>query len=130
VKPGRPDALFMAKRTRRKLSSLRRASGNILETDLDMFGRRALWYDGIPILVDDFMSITETQGSSGAVCSSIYAAKFGRQGIMGLENGGVQVERVGELETKDATRTRLKWYCGLALFGTLGLARLKGINAS
>jgi HK97 family phage major capsid protein len=51
VKPGRPDALLMAKRTRRKLSSLRRASGNILETDLDMFGRRVLFYDGLPILV-------------------------------------------------------------------------------
>jgi hypothetical protein len=130
VKPGRPDALLMAKRTRRKLSSLRRASGNLLETDVDAFGRRAMFYDGVPILVDDFIPITETQGSSGAVCSSIYAVKFGRQGIMGLENGGIQVERVGELETKDATRTRVKWYCGLALFATLGVARLKGINGS
>ena len=129
VKPGRPDALFMAKRTRRKLSSLRRASGNLLETDVDQFGRRALFYDGIPILVDDFIPITETQGSSND-CSSIYAARFGRQGIMGLQNSGIQVERVGELETKDATRTRIKWYCGLGLFGTLGLARLRGINGT
>ena len=129
VKPGRPDALFMAKRTRRKLSSLRRASGNLLETDVDQFGRRALFYDGIPILVDDFIPITEAQGSAND-CSSIYAARFGRQGIMGLQNSGVQVERVGELETKDATRTRIKWYCGLALFGTLGVARLRGINGT
>ena len=65
------------------------------------------------ILVDDFIPTDEEQGISGAVCSSIYAVKFGRQGLMGLENGGVQVERVGELETKDATRTRVNWYCGL-----------------
>jgi len=130
IKPGRPDALCMSKRTRRKLSSLRRASGNLLETDVDAFGRRALFYDGLPILVDDFIPVTEVQGSSGAVCSSIYALKFGRQGVMGLENGGIQVERVGELETKDATRTRVKWYCGLALFGTLGRSLLKAINAS
>ncbi len=129
IKPGRPDALFMAKRTRRKLSGLRRASGNLLETDVDQFGRRALYYDGIPILVDDFIPIDETQGTETAA-SSIYAARFGRQGIMGLQNGGIQVERVGELETKDATRTRIKWYTGLALMGTLGLARLKGINGS
>jgi HK97 family phage major capsid protein len=128
VKPGRPDALCMAKRTRRKLSSLRRASGNLLETDVDAFGRRALFYDGLPILVDDFIPTNETEGSSGAVCSSIYALKFGRQGVLGLENGGVQVEQVGDLETKDASRWRIKWYVGLALFGTLGLARLKGIN--
>ncbi|MBA2453509.1 MAG: phage major capsid protein, partial [Chloroflexia bacterium] len=62
--------------------------------------------------------------------SSVYAAKFGRQGVMGLQNSGIQVERVGELETKDATRTRIKWYTGLALFGTLGLSRLKGVNGS
>lgn len=130
VKPGRPDALCMAKRTRRKLSALRRNSGNLLETDVDAFGRRALFYDGIPILVDDFIPTNEVQGSSGAVCSSVYALRFGRQGVMGLENGGIAVERLGELETKNAIRTRLRWYCGLALFGSLGLARLRGINAS
>lgn len=81
------------------------------------------------VLVDDFIPVDETQGTESAA-SSIYAAKFGRQGIMGLQNGGIQVERVGELETKDATRTRIKWYTGLALMGTLGLARLQGINAS
>jgi HK97 family phage major capsid protein len=109
VKPGRPDALMMAKRTRRKLSSLRRASGNLLETDADQFGQRALFYDGIPILIDDFIPINETQGTETAA-SSVYAVKFGRQGVMGLQNGGIQVERVGELEVKDATRTRIKWY--------------------
>jgi HK97 family phage major capsid protein len=129
VKPGRPDALCMAKRTRRKLSALRRASGNLLETDVDVFGRRALYYDGIPILVDDFIPVDETQGSESAA-SSVYALKFGRQGVMGLENGGIEVERVGELETKDASRHRIKWYVSLALFGTLGLARLKGVNGS
>ena len=127
VKPGRPDALLMAKRTRRKLSSLRRGAGNLLETDVDAFGRRALFYDGIPLLVDDFVPVNETQGDEDAA-SSIYAVKFGRQGVMGLQNSGIQIERVGELETKDATRTRIKWYTGLAMFSPLGLARLKGVN--
>jgi HK97 family phage major capsid protein len=129
VKPGRPDALMMAKRTRRKLSGLRRSAGNLLETDVDAFGRRALFYDGIPLLVDDFIPVNETQGSETAA-SSIYAVKFGRQGVMGLQNGGIQVEQIGELESRDATRTRIKWYTGLALFTPIGLARLKGINGS
>lgn len=128
VLPGRPDAIFLSKRSRRKLSSLRRSSGNLLETDVDQFGRRALFYDGVPLLVDDFIPDNETQGSSGAVCSSIYAVKFGMDaGLLGLENGGVQIEEVGELETKDATRWRIKWYCGLAAFSLLGCARLKGV---
>ena len=38
------------------------------------------------------------------------------------------VERVGELETKDATRTRIKWYCGLGLFNEFSAAKLEGIE--
>lgn len=59
--------------------------------------------------VDDFIPTDEDMGTTIDSCSSIYAVKLGRQGIGGLENGGIQVERVGELETKDATRTRVKW---------------------
>jgi hypothetical protein len=130
VMPGRPDALLMAKRTRRKLSSLRRSSGNLLETDVDAFGRRALFYDGIPIVVDDWIPVDEDQGTSTDQCSSIYAVKFGSQGIMGIENGGIQIEEVGELETKDATRHRIKWYAAIIQLSELGLARLEGITAS
>ncbi len=130
VKPGKPDALFVSRRTRRKLSSLRRASGNLLETGLDDFGKRALFYDGIPLLIDDHISDTQTQGSSGAVCSSVYAVKFGQgEGVLGLEHGGIQVEQVGELETKDATRWRIKWYAGMSVMSMLGVARVKGILA-
>ncbi len=130
IKPGKPDAIFLSRRTRRKLSSLRRASGNLLETGVDDFGRRALFYDAIPLLVDDHVSDTQTQGSSGAVCSSVYAVKFGQgEGALGLEHGGIQVEQVGELETKDATRWRLKWYAGMSVMSMLGVARVKGILA-
>lgn len=128
ILPGRPDALFASRRTRRKLSSLRRASGNLLETDVDQFGQRALFYDGIPLIVDDFISDTQVQGSSGSVCSSVYAVKFGeRVGVAGIENGDVQATPVGDLETKDAIRWRVKWYTGLTVQSMLGVARIKGI---
>lgn len=128
VKPGMPHALFMSKRTRRKLSSLRRASGSVLETSVDGFGRRVLTYDGIPVEVDDYIADNETKGTSSD-CSSIYAVQFGFQtGLCGLDNGGVQVQPLGALETKDAWRTRIKWYCGLALFRDIALARLEGVR--
>lgn len=129
VRPGKPDALLMSKRTRRKLSSLRRASGNLLETGVNDFGLRALYYDGIPIIVDDWVSDAQTQGSSGPTTSSIYAVKFGQEGIGGLQNGGIQIEPVGELETKDATRWRIKWYAAIAIYSMLGIARVRGITA-
>jgi hypothetical protein len=128
IKPGMPQALFMSKRTRRKLSSLRRASGSVLETSTDAFGRRVLTYDGIPVEVDDHIGDAETKGTSSD-CSSIYAVQFGFQtGLCGLESGGIQVQPLGALETKDAWRTRIKWYCGLALFRNLALARLEGVR--
>jgi hypothetical protein len=121
----------MSKRSRRKLSALRRSSGNLLEVDRTDFGRRALFYDGIPIVVDDNQPDNEVLGSSGAVTSSIYPIKFGQaEGVMGLEHGGIDIEEIGELETKDATRWRIKWYAGLAVFSELGVARLRGITAA
>ena len=79
-------------------------------------------------MVDENQPDNEVQGSSGAVCSSIYAIKFGQaEGVMGLEHGGISVETVGELETKDATRTRIKWYAAMTIFNLLGTSRLYGI---
>jgi hypothetical protein len=130
VKPGKPEALVMSRRSRRQLKQLRRTSGSIIETSASQFGEQVETYEGIPILVDDFVPDNEVQGSSGPTCSSIYAVRFGiSTGLLGLGHGGIQIETVGELETKDATRTRVKWYCGLALMSELGLARLQGITA-
>lgn len=130
VVPGKPDGLFVSRRTRRKLSSLRRASGNLLETGVDDFGRRALFYDGIPLFVDDFISDAQVQGSSGGVCSSIYAVKFGQEGMQGYQNDLPNAQLVGDLETKDAKRWRTKWYATCVNLSALGIARLKGITAA
>lgn len=47
---------------------------------------------------------------------------------MGLESGaGIQVVEVGDLETKDANRWRIKWYASAAVFSMLGVARIRGI---
>ena len=109
---------------------MRRADGISMEIHLNEFGQQVETYDGIPVLVDDFCPIDETLGT-GEDLSSIWALKFGvGTGLMGLENGGIVVERIGELETMDATRHRIKWYCGMALFSELGVGRLAGITAA
>jgi hypothetical protein len=126
IQAGRPDALLMSKRSRRKLSDLRRTSGSVLETTVDAFGRHVVMYDGIPVLADDNVSDAQTQGTS-TQCSSIYAVRFGMEGVMGLQNSELQVIEVGDLETKDAGRFRIKWYASLAVFSMLGVSRVKGI---
>jgi HK97 family phage major capsid protein len=131
VKPGKPDALFMSRRSRRKLKSLRRSSGAALETSMNQFGETVDTYDGIPVEIDDNILDTYTYGSSGAVCSRIYAVQFGMgRGVIGFENGGLQVEPVGPLETKNARRWRLKWYVTAVLQRPLGAAVLGAINGS
>lgn len=49
---------------------------------------------------------------------------------MGIHNGGVQIEEVGELESKDATRRRVKWYASLVNFRDIAAAALEGITAA
>jgi hypothetical protein len=52
------------------------------------------------------------------------------RGVMGIHNGGVQIEEVGELESKDATRRRVKWYASLVNFRDIAAAALEGITAA
>ena len=69
-----------------------------------------------------FEAVAQTNGNTLPIFT-------GEGAVSGLTSGGgLQVERVGSLETKDATRTRIKWYSSLALFNTVKLARLTGVR--
>ena len=54
------------------------------------------------------------QGSSSQ-CSSIYAVRFGMEGVMGLKNDEIAVTDLGDPETKDTGRSR-----DLATGGAIG----------
>ncbi len=128
VRGGKPDLLLMSRRSRRSLNLLARSSGGFLEAGRDQFGNMLQFYDGIPIGLCDYISDTQTVGAS-TDCSTIYAMQFGEGGLAGLTApGGLTVERVGSLESKDASRVRVKWYAGLALFNTVKLAKLTGVQ--
>ena len=124
---GKPDILLMSRRSRRKITTLMRALGSI-EVSQDDFGNFVHLYNGIQIAINDWISDAQTQGTSSD-CSSIYAFQMGEGALCGLTSPGqLQVERVGSLESKDATRNRIKWYCSLALFSTVKLAELIGVR--
>ena len=129
VRPGKPQLLLLSRRSRRKLSSLSRATGSgLLESDRNQFGQMIQYYDGIPVGISDWISDAQTVGSS-TDCSTIYSLQFGEDGVAGLNSpGGLQVERVGSLEVKDASRTRVKWYVAVAMFNSLKLAKLTGVR--
>ena len=129
VQGGKPDMILMSRRTRRTLNALARGAGSgIVVSDRDELGQMVQYYDGVPIGVNDWISDTQTVGTSSD-CSTIFAYQAGEGGLVGLTSpGGMQVERVGSLETKDARRTRMKWYVGMALFNAAKLAKLEGVR--
>ena len=135
VKGGKPDILLMSRRSRRKLNALVRAAGGMIETDRDLWGNFVQLWDGIPIGVNDWIldSHTLTGGvetaTTGGDCSTIYAFQMGEGALCGLTGPGhLTVEPIGSLETKDASRTRIKWYCSLALFSSIKSAALIGVQ--
>ncbi|MBI3954188.1 MAG: phage major capsid protein [Chloroflexi bacterium] len=129
IKGGKPQLLLVSRRSRRKLTALSRAAGSgLLQTDRDAFGQMAQFYDGIPLGVNDYISDAKTVGTS-TDCSTVYALQLGEGAVAGLTApGGLTVERVGSLETKDASRTRVKWYVSCALFNINKLAKLTGVR--
>jgi hypothetical protein len=136
IKGGKPDMLLMSRRSRRKINALIRASGSgIVETERDQWGNFIELWNGIQIGIDDYILDTHTLSGSletattGATSSTIYAMQFGEGALCGLTYPGhITVEPVGALETKDASRTRIKWYCSLALFSSIKAAALIGVT--
>jgi hypothetical protein len=135
VKGGKPDMLLMSRRSRRKINALVRDAGGNVVTDRDQFGNFVQLWDGIPVGVNDWSLDTHLvaggveTATTGGVCSTIYAVQFGEGALCGLTSPGhLQVEPVGSLEDKDASRTRVKWYVSLALFSSIKAAALIGVK--
>lgn len=102
------DVIYMSKKTRRAVMSLLQSNQHYIETGADAFGRVVNMYGGIEIRACEDGLVEDDK---------IYAVKFGQEEyVCGLHNGGVQVRDLGELETKPVYRTRIEWYCGLAVF--------------
>ena len=135
IRGGRPDMLLMSRRSRRKVNSLIRAGGGMMETNRDKWGNFIELWNGIPIGVSDWVLDTHAltggleTATTGGNSSTVYALEFGEGALCGLTAPGyLTVENVGSLETKDATRTRIKWYVSLALFSSVKAAALIGVQ--
>lgn len=136
---GGVDALYMNSAVLSRFKAAARRL-TIYDQTRDDFGRTIATYNGIPLLdignkADGTPIIpqTETQGSSTAA-SSIYAVRFGQDetdgGVTGLTNGGIQVKDLGEIDAKPVYRTRIEFFCGMAVFGGRAAARLRGVLAA
>ncbi len=134
-KDGNVDYIAKNARTIRSYYALLRGLGgaSIMDTVELPSGTVIPAYRGIPILRNDYIPVNQTTGtlSDG---TTVFAGTFddgsrssGIAGLTATNASGISVVDVGESETRDESITRVKWYCGLALFSLKGLAALTGV---
>lgn len=145
IKGGKPDILLTDRYTRRKITGLQRASGSgMTMTQPNEFGLIMPTYDGIPIVVSDWMPYNVQDGSSSVLAIASYdasatyasgydngmiiAMKFGEQDVTGLDAGAMTHERHEFSESYNAVTNRFVWNVGLACFKKYSLAALINID--
>lgn len=135
-KDGQVDYITMHSRTIRSYKALLRALGGAAINEVVQLpsGAQVPAYSGVPIFRNDWIPITQTQGSSSAA-TTVLAGTFddgsrthGIAGLTARNASGIKVVPVGEKEDADEYIWRVKWYSGLALFSEKGLAALPGIT--
>lgn len=128
-----PTHLIMNRTMRRRLTAAARLTtvGGYITYSQDEFGRQVAMYNGLPILIvdqdntgTDIMQFNETASAGGATATSIYCVSLREGMLAGIQNGGMMVTDLGELQTKPVLRTRVEWYAGTALFHPRAAARL------
>ena len=135
-----PTHLLMNKTMRRRLSAAARLTtvGGYITYELDAFGRRVTKYNDLPIMIadkdnnyDDIMPFTElSSDGTSSTSTSIYCLSFAENGVVGLQNGDMDVRDMGEIDTKPVYRTRIEWYVSMAILRARAAARLYGITDS
>jgi len=134
---GQNGAIYANASVIAKIRSAGRRLGGVDMVNEDLTTKRVMTWNGIPVLDPgqtaggvDILPQTETQGTS-SVASSVYAVRFGSGvpdlSVTGLTNGGISVRDLGEIDAKPVLRTRIEFFCGLALFGGRAAARLTGV---
>jgi len=133
---GTPGAIILAPAMMRSISQYLRSVGSNM-SKRDEYGHQwEVWgTDEVPFVVSDQINIVETigndnkySGATGGATTSIFVVHFGEgDGLVGVQNGGIVTEQFDKLESKDASRTRVKWYTGIALYSTLAVVRIDGI---
>ncbi len=134
-KDGQVDWLALHRALKRKYFSLLRGLGGTNPADAYTLpnGKQVPAYRGTPLIANDWIPTTQTQGSS-SVCTTMLAGNFddgsrscGIAGLTSENSAGIEVVDVGIHQTKDNHIWRVRFHCGLAQFSDKGLAIGKGL---
>jgi hypothetical protein len=132
-----PTHLLMSKALRLKLTVAARnyQVGGFIDYALDEFGKRVTMYNDLPILIADYddtgskiLDFNEVGPSGGTSSQSIYVLSIGTGMVEGLQNGVMEVNDLGELQTKPVLRTRVEWLVGFATMHGRCATRIWGVQ--
>lgn len=109
---GGADALIMNKATRRKLTATAREH---MTYKTNQFGVQIAQFGGVD-LIDIEAELMDND--------IIIAVKFGvHEAVAGLQSkSGLQVKALGELGETPQVKTRIEWFCGMAVFNENSVA--------
>ena len=147
VKPGKPSALLMNRNMLQRLSAPYVTTVHY-NVNKDSFGDSIPDYGGIPIVVSDYLTQTETisgdtfSAKTGGVTASICAVRFGSEsvvhpgsnsvfnnnGIMGVQGGGLKIRPPHQMEKKSGFSIILDWYVTVIMGAPLSVARIDGLT--
>ena len=148
-KGGDADVVVMSKLMRRSINKYLNGVGGITKADVQ--GKTVQTLFDIPIVVTDHLRNNESADvqygsneASAAVyghnyadadgddddgATSMFFLRFAPEACCGIQSMGITTDRIGNLETKDAKRTRIKWYPGLMLQSLISCSKVTGVDA-
>jgi len=145
LKVNTPELIMMTKLMRRSINKYLRGVGGI--TYEDAANRRVQTLFGIPVAVSEYIRNTEnvlhdysTLGGADHwgydndvattdVATSIFILSFGPKACQGLQESPITIVPVSDnMETKDASRYRVKWYVSMMLQNILTCTKVTGVD--
>jgi len=144
IKGFKPDLMVMTKQMKRLINVYLRGAGGISYED--MADKRVQSIYNVPVGVSDYIREDEdctkhyssyasneygfdyTTSATVDDGTSIFILSFDPKGCCGVQNGAMTTVPLGDLETKDASRFRIKWYVSMMLQNILSCAKVTGIK--
>lgn len=134
-----PSHILMSSKMAIKFSAAARNTsvGGYITFEKSELGVNIMSYNGLPIITvdldgagDEILGFDEAATSGTATGTSIYVVSVGDTGVQGIQNGGVMVTDLGELDSAPVMRTRVEWYSGFGVFNGRAATRLWSIADS
>jgi len=141
VKGYKPDLIVMSKMMKRYINAYLLAAGGISYDD--RANKRVQTLFGIPVGASDYVKDTEncdkdfgtyfgyqptTPAATSDGSTSIFIFSFGPKQCCGCQNGTITTVPLGDLETKDASRFRIKWYVSCMLQSIISCSKVTGVD--